>query len=112
MATPDILKNFQQIVRSPQPPPAIPPMSLDAAFSVLRDHIANGHNFSNRQKDLCVEVLISDGLPDKSEQDFFREIAENNNVPLWVVLFAQWLRANEQGESATLILNPDWPFTR
>ena len=109
MATPDILKNFQQDVGTPQPPPTIPPMSLDAAFSVIRDQVADGYKFSNRQKDLCVEVTLPGALPDKSEQDWFREVAEQNNVPLWVALFAQWRRAAEAGGVARLILDPDWP---
>ena len=107
MPQPDVPKNFPQTQR-PQPLPQSPTVSLDAAFSTIRDHLAAGKKFSDRQKDLCVEVLLPDAMLDQSERDWFREIAEAENVPLWVALMAQWLRAKEQGDCAALIVDPNW----
>lgn len=61
---------------------------------------------TNAQLDAAVEKILTQ--LQTHEQEWFREIAKENNFPLWVVMLAQWRKTNEYGEAAALLVDADW----
>lgn len=79
---------------------------LEAAFDLIKRKISEGHRFTNEQKDLGVLVSISALAP--AEQPWFHEVGQMLSVPLWQVLWGQWLRCQENGNAQAPILDPGW----
>lgn len=80
---------------------------LDFALTIITDATRRGHKFSNAQMDTMVRAMLP-VFEDEAEREWIVEIAEQNRVPLWMALFAQWRRSQESGISAALLLDVEW----
>ena len=83
-----------------------PCISLDQAFTVIESHLKNKGAFTYTQMDMGIKLSLS-CIP-SPEQQWFKDIAEMNLVPLWMVLWAQYRRCQENGVAASLLLDPGW----
>lgn len=84
-------------------------ISLEDAVARIEKHIADGGAFTYHQMDVGIKMSVH--VLAEVERDWFDEIVRMKELPMWMIVWAQWKRCREQGTNAALILDPSWRET-
>ena len=79
------------------------------ALADIKDAVEKKHAFTHVQMDIGIEMSLMVLAP--PDQKLFREVAQQNGIPLWQALWGQFKRCEEWSLAFTPILDPGWTST-